>query len=66
MFKPPPVVEHGKETYSKFHDPTQTLKGYRRGTDYLRKYKLFEILNQLEHVDLRYVECSVFGNNKML
>ncbi|PWY64994.1 DUF1671 domain protein [Aspergillus heteromorphus CBS 117.55] len=44
MFKAPPAVKRLKGTKALTPDPERILKGYRRGTAYLQKYKTFELL----------------------
>jgi hypothetical protein len=44
MFKPPRAIDRLKGTRTVPPDPSRILKGYRRGSAYFQKYKLFEIL----------------------
>lgn len=44
MFKTSPAIERLIGSSSKPNDPTRLLKAYRRGTSYLRKFKIFEVL----------------------
>lgn len=44
MFKTSPAMKRFIQSSAKPSDPTRLLKAYRRGTTYLQKYKLFEIL----------------------
>lgn len=44
MFKTSPAMNKIIGNYTKPSDPTRLLKAYRRGTAYLQKYKLFELL----------------------
>ncbi|PYH94978.1 DUF1671-domain-containing protein [Aspergillus ellipticus CBS 707.79] len=44
MFKTPPAVKRLKGTQTQTPDPARILKGYRRGTAYLQKYRTFELL----------------------
>ncbi|KAJ5501704.1 Peptidase C78 ubiquitin fold modifier-specific peptidase 1/ 2 [Penicillium expansum] len=44
MFKTSPAMERLIGAFVKPSDPTRLLKAYRRGTPYLQKYKIFELL----------------------
>ncbi|CAG8033499.1 unnamed protein product [Penicillium salamii] len=44
MFKTSPAMERLVGSHTKPSDPTRLLKAYRRGTPYLQKYKIFELL----------------------
>jgi hypothetical protein len=44
MFKTSPAMERMLGNFVSPHDPTRLLKAYRRGTPYLQKYKMFELL----------------------
>ncbi|OGM42446.1 hypothetical protein ABOM_008261 [Aspergillus bombycis] len=44
MFKPSSAVKRLRGMRTASADPARILKGYRRGTDYLQKYKIFEVL----------------------
>lgn len=44
MFKTSPAMERLVGSHNKPSDPTRLLKAYRRGTPYLQKYKIFELL----------------------
>ncbi|KAJ5963320.1 uncharacterized protein N7479_003196 [Penicillium vulpinum] len=44
MFKTSPAMERLIRAFVKPSDPTRLLKAYRRGTPYLQKYKIFELL----------------------
>ncbi|OQD80710.1 hypothetical protein PENANT_c033G05318 [Penicillium antarcticum] len=44
MFKTSPAMERMLGAFVKPNDPTRLLKAYRRGTSYLQKYKMFELL----------------------
>ncbi|KAI3114773.1 hypothetical protein CBS147333_1928 [Penicillium roqueforti] len=44
MFKTSPAMQRLLGTFVKPSDPTRLLKAYRRGTPYLQKYKIFELL----------------------
>jgi hypothetical protein len=44
MFKTSPAMERLIGAFVKLPDPTRLLKAYRRGTPYLQKYKIFELL----------------------
>ena len=44
MYKTSPAMERLIGSSSKPSDPTRLLKAYRRGTSYLQKYKVFELL----------------------
>lgn len=44
MFKTSPAINRLLGTSARSADPARLLKAYRRGTPYLQKYKLFEIL----------------------
>ncbi|KAJ6063777.1 hypothetical protein N7499_012457 [Penicillium canescens] len=44
MFKTSPAMERMLGAFVKPNDPTRLLKAYRRGTPYLQKYKIFELL----------------------
>ncbi|KAE8399819.1 DUF1671-domain-containing protein [Aspergillus pseudonomiae] len=44
MFKPSCAVKRLRGTREVSADPARILKGYRRGADYLQKYKIFEVL----------------------
>ncbi|KAJ5541980.1 hypothetical protein N7461_007983 [Penicillium sp. DV-2018c] len=44
MFKTSPAMERLLGAFVKPSDPTRLLKAYRRGTPYLQKYKIFELL----------------------
>ncbi|KAJ5081398.1 hypothetical protein NUU61_009662 [Penicillium alfredii] len=45
MFKTSPAIHRLVGTSARPPDPGRLLKAYRRGTPYLQKYKLFELLN---------------------
>lgn len=44
MFKTSPAMERLIGSSNKPNDPTRLLKAYRRGTSYLQKFKIFEVL----------------------
>ncbi|KXG52361.1 Peptidase C78, ubiquitin fold modifier-specific peptidase 1/ 2 [Penicillium griseofulvum] len=44
MFKTSPAMERLIRAFVEPSDPTRLLKAYRRGTPYLQKYKIFELL----------------------
>lgn len=44
MFKTPPAIHRLIGTSARSDNPARLLKAYRRGTPYLQKYKLFELL----------------------
>ncbi|CAG8024837.1 unnamed protein product [Penicillium salamii] len=49
MFKTSPAMERLVGSHTKPSDPTRLLKAYRRGTPYLQKYKIFELLERTPH-----------------
>jgi hypothetical protein len=44
MFKTSPAMSRIIGTSAKSENPDRLLKAYRRGTKYLQKYKMFELL----------------------
>ncbi|KAJ5787447.1 hypothetical protein N7457_002437 [Penicillium paradoxum] len=57
MFKTSPAMERLIAASVKPSDPTRLLKAYRRGTPYLQKYKIFELLNCQIHVLIKSRLC---------
>lgn len=49
MFKTSPAMQRLIGTSARSDDPARLLKAYRRGTPYLQKYKLFELLKSAIH-----------------
>lgn len=49
MFKTSPAIQRLIGTSARSDDPALLLKAYRRGTPYLQKYKLFELLKSAIH-----------------
>ncbi|PWY85661.1 DUF1671-domain-containing protein [Aspergillus sclerotioniger CBS 115572] len=52
MFRTPPAVKRLKGAQTLTSDPARILKGYRRGTAYLQKYKIFELLKLKDPANL--------------